>query len=307
MRLASFLLLFGLSLAAHAQAQGDELGVRYWYSEGKTTRSPNAQFLVASLGNPTSVLTWEDLKAHSLELHGRKNFAGGTSGWYLKGYAGFGAIKSGSLDDEDFFAGQRKFSDTTSAVKGDSLNFASVDLGTDVWRFRNGRAGVFIGYHFWKEAVDANGVVVTVPRPIPPDDGRRISDSVLVIGNEVTWQSLRVGFAGQWNVSPPTRITLDAALVPHARVRAEDSHFLRQSSNDLGPVPNVHSKGDGYGFQLDFELRHEVQRDWEIGAGLRYWWLRARDGEHQQAGLNLQLLELESQRFGLTLSVTHRW
>ena len=53
--------------------------------------------------------------------------------------------------------------------------------------------------------------------------------------------------------------------------------------------------------------RYLVLRDWEIGAGLRYWWLRAQDGEHQQAGLDLQLLELESQRFGLTLSVAHRW
>jgi len=295
MRLASLLLLFGLSLAAHAQ--GDEFGVRYWYSEGRTTRSHNAQQVAPSVGNPTSVLTWTDLTANALELHGRKNFA--QSG-FLKGYAGFGDLRSGSLRDEDFNRGQVRTSDTTTTIKGDSLTYASIDLGKDLWRFRNGKGGIFIGYQFWREQVDGFGVVQT----FPPPTRVVLPDSLLVIGNEVTWQSLRLGFAGDWNLSASTRIALDAALVPYAHVRDEDSHFQRP---DLGRVPNIHSQGDGYGVQLDAELRHLVARDWEIGAGLRYWWLRARDGEHTQAGLNLQLLELESQRIGLTLSVTHRW
>jgi len=305
MRFACLVLLSGLSLAAWAQgdAQGDELGARYWYSEGRTTRSHNAQFADPRVGNPTSVLTWTDLTAHAVELHGRKNFVGGRyGGWYVKGYAGVGSITSGSLRDEDFNRDQSTSSDTTSTVKGDSLSYASVDVGTDLWRSSKGRAGVFAGYHFWREYVDAYGIVKTVP-PV----GRTAPDSLLVISNEVTWQSLRLGFAGQWDVSAPTRILLDAAFVPFAHARDEDSHWLRQSPSDLGPAPNIHSNGDGYGFQLDLELRHLVQRDWEIGAGLRYWWLRARDGEHTQAGFNLQLLELESQRFGLLLSLARRW
>jgi len=305
MRFACLVLLSGLSLAAWAQgdAQGDELGARYWYSEGRTTRSHNAQFADPRVGNPTSVLTWTDLTAHAGELHGRKNFVGGRyGGWYVKGYAGVGSITSGSLRDEDFNRDQSTSSDTASTVKGDSLSYVSVDVGTDLWRSSKGRAGVFAGYHFWREYVDAYGIVKTVP-PV----GRTAPDSLLVISNEVTWQSLRLGFAGQWDVSAPTRILLDAAFVPFAHARDEDSHWLRQSPSDLGPAPNIHSNGDGYGFQLDLELRHLVQRDWEIGAGLRYWWLRARDGEHMQAGFNLQLLELESQRFGLLLSLARRW
>jgi hypothetical protein len=299
MRFAYFLLLFGVSLAAQAQVQGDELGVRYWYSQGTTTRSHNAQMVFPSLGNPTSTLTYEDLTAHALELHGRKNLQ---NGGYLKGNLGFGEIKSGSLRDEDFNRGQVKVGDTTSTVKADALTYFTFDAGGDLWRFRNGTAGLFVGYTYWFERLDAYGIVSTVP-PV----GRAAPDSLLVISNEATWQGLRVGFAGEWNVSAPTRIRLDAALVPYAHVRNEDSHWLRQSPNDLGPAPNIHSEGTGYGLQLDFELRHAVQRDWEIGAGLRYWWLRATDGEHTQAGFNLKLTELESQRYGLLLSLTHRW
>ena len=105
-----FCSLFLLGAAGAAQAQAGEFGVRYWYSEGKTAWSHNAQMLNPSLGNPTSILTYDGLKAHSVELHGRKSF---NDNLYIKGYAGFGGIKSGSLDDEDFLAGQVKFMDTT--------------------------------------------------------------------------------------------------------------------------------------------------------------------------------------------------
>jgi hypothetical protein len=302
MRLASFLLLFGLSLAAHAQ--GDELGVRYWYSEGKSTRSHNAQGLVPSLGNPTSVLTYEDLKTHAFELHGRKDLG---QGGFLKGNVGLGEIKSGSFDDEDFNRGQVKFSDTTSTVKGDWLRYATIDIGKDLWRSRGYTGGLFIGYGYWAERLDANGLVVTVPRPVPPDSGRRFPDSTLVITNETTWQMLRVGFAGKWQLSAPTRLMLDAAFIPYAKVRDEDSHWLRQSPSDLGPAPNIHMEGTGYGLQLDLELRHAIQDAWELGAGLRYWRLRANDGTRTAVGISVPLSELESQRFGLLLSLTHRW
>jgi hypothetical protein len=200
-----------------------------------------------------------------------------------------------------------KFSDTTSTVKGDWLRYATIDIGKDLWRSRGYTGGLFIGYGYWAERLDANGLVVTVPRPVPPDSGRRFPDSTLVITNETTWQMLRVGFAGKWQLSAPTRLMLDAAFIPYAKVRDEDSHWLRQSPSDLGPAPNIHMEGTGYGLQLDLELRHAIQDAWELGAGLRYWRLRANDGTRTAVGISVPLSELESQRFGLLLSLTHRW
>lgn len=110
MRRVSLCLLSAFALTA--QAQDAEFGARYWYSQATTTRSHNAQGLVPFLGNPTSVLTYEDLNAHAVELHGRKSFG---EGWFIKGNAGLGSITRGSFDDEDFFAGQVKFSDTGCA------------------------------------------------------------------------------------------------------------------------------------------------------------------------------------------------
>jgi hypothetical protein len=297
MRLAFFALLLGLGVAAQAQdaAQVAELGVRYWYSGSNSTRSHNA---FPPFGDPTSVLTYDDVSAHALELHGRRSFAGG---WFVKGNTGFGTITGGSFRDEDFLVGQVAFSDTTSTVKGNGLLYATIDIGRDLWRFKNGTAGLFVGYHYWRERLDAYGILDTLSSPPVMD----APESVLVITNETTWQSLRVGFAAAAHVGPKTRFSFDAALVPYAHVRDEDSHWLR--TNVLGPTPNIIMEGEGYGFQLELELRHALQAAWELGAGLRYWWLRSEDGTRKVPGLTLPLTELESQRFGITLSLTRRW
>jgi hypothetical protein len=293
-----FCFVFVLGAAGAAQAQAAEFGVRYWYSEGKTTRSHNAQGLVPSLGNPTSVLTYTNLDAHALELHGRKDFAGGG---FVRGYAGLGDIKHGSFDDEDFFRGQVKLSDSTSTVKGDQLTYASIDLGSELWQFRNGSAGFFIGFNYWSERLDAYGARFTVGPPLT------IPDSVLVITNDVTWRSLRVGLTSTGRLNPETRLRFDLALVPYAKVRDEDSHWLRQAPNDLGPAPNIFIEGKGYGAQLEMELHHQLSSAWELGAGLRWWWLRARDGTREAVGISVPLKELESERGGLMVSLTRRW
>ena len=301
MRLALLALAFALGIPA--QAQDAELGVRYWFSSAKSTRSHNAQSLEPTLGNPTSVLTYTNLDAHSLELHGRKSFAGD---WFVKGNAGLGTITGGSLRDEDFNVGQVTDTDTTSTVKGNGLGYATLDLGYTLWRTSNASAGLFIGYQYWRERLDAYGVVFTVP-PV----GATVPDSVPAITNEVTWQSLRVGLTSTASLGPRSRLSADVALVPYARVRDEDSHWLRQSPSAgpffLGPAPNIHMEGTGYGFQFELELRHALRSDWELGGGLRYWWLRAEDGTRKALATSVPIVEIESQRVGITLSLTRRW
>lgn len=296
MRLA--LLVWLLSAALPASAQGWELGARYWLSTGSTVRSHNAQGVAPSRGNPTSVLTYEDLNAHALELYARKDFG---QRWFLRGNAGLGWIRSGTFDDEDFLAGQVKSIDTTSAVKGNRLSYATIDLGRDFWVLGNTTIGLFAGYHHWTERLDAYGLIFTV------GGSGSIGESVPVITNEVTWRSLRLGIGANAGFTPRTRLSIDLAWVPYADVRDEDSHYLRTSPNDLGPTPNIIMEGRGRGMQFDLELRHLIRAQWELGAGLRHWWLRATRGNRFAAGTSLPLTELESQRTGLTFSLTRRW
>ena len=291
--------------SATAPPQGWELGVRYWFSQGTTRWSHNAQGDDPSLGNPTSILTYADVRAHALELHARKELV---DGFFVRGNAGLGGIRGGSFDDEDFEAGQIKFSDTTSSVRGNRLTYATIDLGRVLWTGSRTSLGVFAGYHGWTERLDAYGVRFTVN----PGGFADIGDSVLAISNEAIWNSLRVGATLAGALGPMTRFSVDAAWLPYARLDNEDSHWLR---SDFGPAPNVFINGDGRGLQLELELRHRLAGptfghlfgDWEVGAGLRYWWIEARNGNVSTRTFSAPLVEFVSRRAGLTLSLARRW
>jgi hypothetical protein len=299
------LLLFALLLVATiARAQSPaaslddwELGLRYWFSSGTTQWSHNAQGLDARNGNPTSILTYENLTAHSVELHARKNL---DDRWFIRGNAGVGWIRHGSLDDEDYEAGQVKILDSTSSVRGDSLTYATIDLGRDLWARGGTTFGLFVGYHWWSERLDAYGVTFTVnTKGLANAD-----ESVLAISNEATWGSLRLGVTVNSAITPKTRFCVDLAWLPYASLYNEDSHWLRR---DLGPAPNVFIDGRGHGFQLDLEMRHVFSSNWEAGAGFRHWWLRATKGDVSTITFSAPLVEFKSQRTGVTLSLTRRW
>jgi hypothetical protein len=279
-----------------------ELGLRYWLSTGENKHAHNAQGLVPSLGNPTSVLLYENLDAHVLEIFGRQRFA---ERWFLKGTLGIGRINTGSFDDEDFNAGQVKFSDTTSSVTAGRIGYGTFDVGHQ-WLLRQGtiNLGVFAGYSQWTEQYQASGLTNTV------GGGTDRDTSVKVIENDLTWKALRIGFAGQF-VFGRARLGLDLALIPYATYRNEDSHLLRQDPGDLGPAPNIVLEGDGRGIQFDAELGYEVHRRTIVALGWRYWYLESTDGKRKLPNFpgfaELPVTELYSKRMGATLSVRHLW
>jgi hypothetical protein len=301
-------LILGLALAAPAAAQDEwplarrgDLGVRWWASSGETKRSHNAQVLDPSLGNPTSVLLYENLDANTLELFGRQSFR---TNLFLKGTIGVGQINRGSFDDEDFFAGQVKFSDTTSSVTQGRIGYGTLDLGYQ-WVLGEGAValGVFGGFTQWTENVDAYGATDHLGFV-----GGDISRDVKVISNKVRWRGLRAGVGTEVVFGGRLRLSADVAAVPYAEVRNEDSHHLRA---DLGPVPNIILEGEGWGVQADAELRYEIRRRTELGVGVRYWHMEINDGTRQVPNLagfpELPLVELYSTRYGVTLSLRRTW
>jgi hypothetical protein len=134
-----------------------ELGARYWWSEGKTGFSINSSKINPTLGNPTSRLSYENMQGNSAELFFRATNGGNI---FAKGFAGGGWLNGGSLDDEDFFAGQIKFSGTFSKIKGDSLAYVTIDLGYD-FKLIDGASkltiGPYAGFNYWGESQVAFG------------------------------------------------------------------------------------------------------------------------------------------------------
>jgi hypothetical protein len=163
--------------------------------------------------------------------------------------------------------------------------------------------GVFGGFTQWTEDVDAYGATDHLGFI-----GGNIPSDVLVISNKMRWRALRVGFAADFALGSRTRLALDLAFSPYAEARNEDSHHLRA---DLGPVPNIVLKGEGWGLQWDAELRHEIRRRTELGIGVRYWYMETTDGTRELPNIQgfpaLPVTELYSTRFGVTLSLRRTW
>ena len=307
------ILAFALSPAAAAQdewpaARRGDFGVRWWGSTGETKISHNAQGLDPTLGNPTSVLVYENLDANTFELFARQNFR---NDLFLKALVGGGNLNRGAFDDEDFNAGQVKFSDTTSSVTQGRIGYGVIDFGRQ-WVLNEGAVilGVFGGFSQWTEQYDAYGATDHLGFI-----GGDISRDVNVISNKVRWRALRAGFTGQFALGR-ARLSVDAALVPYAKMHNEDSHHLRAQpvgSNPfaLGPVPNIIDEGDGWGAQLDAELRYEIMRRTELAVGWRFWYLEVRDGTTDFRNFNFAeeapLVDFYTWRTGLTISLRRTW
>ncbi len=210
----------------------------------------------AIYGNPTSTLTYDDISANALEFVWS---ARNETDTFAKGFVGGGWLDGGSLDDEDFFAGQIKFSDTYSKLDGDGLVYGTIDVGQDFTLIDN-RARVvlspFVGFNYWEETVEGYGARCNADDVggffCGPTGSIAVPFSTKVITNKQSWASLRLGAelkAKLWD-----RLTLrgDAAIVPAAYLWNEDSHHLRA---DLGSTPNIVDSGTGWGYQLEGEVR----------------------------------------------------
>jgi len=253
--------------------------------------------VVPFFGNPTSVLVYDHLYAHSVEAYAAKRWR---QGLFVAGNIGGGNIYSGALNDSDYFAGQTKFSETTSSITDGDLAYLTADGGYNFLQSAGGSTlGAFGGFHYWNERLVASGLSSIVPAGDPG-----IPNNVRVITNNVKWHSLRAGLNARAQVTDKALVTASFAVVPRTWMKNDDSHHLR---GDLGRTPNITMDGTGHGVQLDAEARYAVYKRAELGLGLRYWRLRASGDIHFAGGSALPLNEFESKRYGVTLSFTSRW
>lgn len=287
-----------------------EVGARYWWSEGKIQSSINSSKIDPSLGNPTSTLTYDNVQGNAAEFVFN---ARTENNLFAKGFVGGGIRNNGTLEDEDFFAGQVKFSNTSSRLDGNNLVYGTLDVGK---RFilSDGPTkitlGPFVGFNLWQEETEAHGL-----RCKPDDVGGAfcgpagsvvVPFSTKVIGNEADWAALRLG--GELQVKLYDRFTFigDAAILPIDYLVDEDSHFLRK---DLGPVPNIEDLGLGWGYQLEAAIRMSLSPSWSLGSGVRYWFAEVSDGSTKFLHINtaVELSDFTSQRFGVFSDLSYRF
>ncbi len=296
-------LLAGTMPAEAAQHQ-PYLSLTIWPSFGQTDWNHDASGVDPSLGNPTSVLEYEDVDTTILEFG-----AGVPLPWsfFVRGYIGVGAIQigDGNLRDDDFFAGQVLFSSTDSVIADTDVFYITLDVGRPILSIGpNGSLSPIVGFQYWREEYEAFGVFDRLAGV------QIIPTSTAVIKNEVEWLSFRLGAVALIQLTPPPglNLSIDAVFIPYTDMHNEDSHLLR---GDLGPVPNIIMDGSGWGFQGEAKLGYEIIPDFIASIAFRHWTMLS-DGDitfgaNTASPVTVPLNDLDTVRWGATAGLTYKF
>ncbi|MEM7400106.1 MAG: hypothetical protein AAGF48_01780 [Pseudomonadota bacterium] len=302
---------YAIPLPPNANARPQwEVGTRYWWSEGSTRFDIDSARLAPDFyGSPTSTLTYDGVTGNALEFFMSTRNESGT---FFKGFVGGGWLGGGSLDDEDFFTGQVKFSDTYSEIDGEGSVYFTLDLGQDIDVGYSGNLIVspFVGFNFWQESMNAYGARCNrddVDGLYCGDPGTLVLPFTSeVINNKSMWSSVRLGTEVTAYLFDRVSFRGDAAILPVAYLVNEDSHHYRR---DLGRTPNIEHEGTGWGYQLEGEVKVDVTDNWTLGAGVRYWY--AETGgvvDFVNTGSpEVDLEDFETERLGVFGSVSYRF
>jgi hypothetical protein len=244
-----------------------ELGSRIWFSTG--TLAKDLFDDPRSSTNLNSRLTYSGLTTGTFEAYGRVDTAYGS---FFKGYAGFGGLGRGSLDDEDFPPAIAPFSSTLSQQQGGKLAYASVDFGQILVKHDRMSVGLFAGYGYLAENVNAFGCNQVGGNPfvcVPA-----ISTGIVGISEQTQWQFVRLGLLGEVQLFECLKLSAEVAWLPYEQLAAHDTHWLRLGTSlfDIaGPIPE---SGGGTGVQLEAILSYQVTDKVSLGLGARYWFLQ---------------------------------
>jgi len=274
-----------------------DFGMRFWYGSGKTGKT---------LFDDTGALTVSRLSYDGFSIFTGEGFARFdlSSGWFLKGYAGGGALLDGQLKDEDFPPVVAPYSATLSPIKNSSMSYGSADLGFKFVRGGDFYIGAFAGYHFMRQSVSAYGCtqVATNPDICVPS----IPGAYKVISQNNNWHSLRLGIDAAIELNRRWKLSVDAAWLPYVWLDGADAHWLRigTSPGDFtGPVPE---DGHGWGYQIDGFLSYRVNDFFSVGLGGRYWHMQANGHTHFEnhvVGVNAvpQVVNWKTDNYGVFL------
>ncbi len=271
---------FAQQPSSDLQQSGFEIGGRYWYSTGRNAYNYYTDPTPSAL---ISRLTYEGLSAHSGEIFFRGDT---TSGLFLKGIIGAGAIGGGTLKDEDFAPYTVPYSQTASTTVG-SLSFGIVDLGYSFIRQSRARVGAFVGYGRWNESATAMGCAQLAGSSICSPS---LDPTLAVVKETDHWDLLRVGVSTDVLISDRWKISADAAYV-WARQNALDQHYFTFGSDP--------SSGKGDGYQIEALLAYQVTDKLALGVGGRLWHLDTTAVDRVN-----QLLTYQTQRYGAFVEAT---
>jgi opacity protein-like surface antigen len=218
-----------------------------------------------------SQLTYHNPTAATAEVYGSAEHS--SSGFFVKGFAGFGKENGGTLQDEDFPPGISPYSSTNSAQSDGHVNYANFDFGYYALQGAWYKLGGLVGYHFLDERFNAFGCTQTAgnAQVCPPG---AVGPANLGISDEGRWNSFRLGLAGQLALPLGFTVKAEAAWLPYMAFSGGNDHWLREPNDFTGTIPENGSGSDG--FQAQAEINYALANNFDIGVGGRFWSMNAK-------------------------------
>ena len=251
-----------------------EMGARYVHGWGRFQKDLGIQGL--GIDTLASRLTYDGMKTNGGELFARLDTQ---NNFMVKGLLGAGTGSGGQMNDEDwgivfgpFGLFAIPYSNTLSDVDN-RIKYGTVDVGYDWLRGPGYKVASFVGYNVLRQDMKAFGCtqiadpIICVPA---------IPTSVLVITEDDTWKSVRLGMAADFKVLPGVKVSADAAYLPYVWFNGTDNHVLRAL---VSP-----EDGNGHGVQLDLMVSYALTDQFSVGVGGRYWAMWTTTGDTNFGG-----------------------
>ena len=276
--------------------------MRSWlFTAGETQWSHDASGLDPQLGDPTSELTYKDNDTHLVGLGAKVHV---NRRLFLDGEFGFSVdFDRGSLIDDDYAAGQRLFSRTSSNITGKGTWYFSGNVGYRAVELQNNRGhlDVLAGVQYWRTTYEAMGfvcdssVLTCDPSTLP------------AIKNTTHWITpLHVGGQFEYHVLPRVSANVKMLFSPASVVFNDDIHFQR---GDLEQDPSFSMWGVGLGATVEPTIRIMLTRHLALVGGYRVMWNRTYYGrwENHPVGSESRtapLNEFQTIRHGVIVGLT---
>ena len=285
-----------------------ELSLRSWmFTSGETKWSHDASGLDSRLGNPTSKLTYKDNNTQIMEFGAKVNL---TPRWYLLADIGFSVdFDRGTLIDDDYLAGQRLFSQTSSPITGHGTWYINGNVGYRAIDFQNGRGHMDVlgGFQYWKTKYEAVGFNRIVCDPTVVTDCNPPSSNAPSISNTTHWITpVNVGIDTEYRLTRRVSVDLKVSLSPVSVVYNQDQHKLR---SDLQQPTSFSMWGVGVSADADASLKIMLTRNLALTGGYRIWWNRTYAGMWETHPVSASsetapLNEFQTFRHGATVGLT---
>ena len=279
---------------AWAPAWQFEGGARYWYSSGRFQKDLPATNNDQSL---LSRLTYANLSGKTGEFFGRLD-----SAWniFMKGNVGGGGTSGGHMNDEDWGLFPVSYSNTISENVSGLLFYGTIDLGYEVLRGPSYKVGPFVGYNRYRYTMNAGGCAQIANQFSDCVGANAEPVSHIGITEDDTWDSLRVGTAGEAMLFDRWLISADVAYLPYVKFVGVDYHLDRALTFD--------EAGDGTGVQVEAFLSYFITDQFSVGVGGRYWAMWATSGTDTVLGIVSPRNDTYStERVGVTLQASYKF